>query len=172
MAYKRVKELGGDASVYGDKFFGGTHIIYVLEEKIDFYNALPAKPKVASSIIFWKDMLKFGRSGHIGSGLALLAFASFLNAGATGKTVPARIRTEHSGRNGRRRQSLAFREKFPLRRPAAFAGRQADRLRRTDLDTGSTGEAYSLIFFLTCVFRDSVGEHNSQLTSFCLISSG
>ena len=78
LAYKRVKELGGDASVYGDKFFGGTHVIYVLEEKIDLYNALPAKPKVASSTIFWKEMVKFGRSGHIGSGLALLAIASLL----------------------------------------------------------------------------------------------
>ena len=78
LAYKRVKELGKDASVYGDKFFGGTHVIYILEEKIEFYNALPAKPKVASSTIFWKEMVRFGRSGHIGSGLALLAFASFL----------------------------------------------------------------------------------------------
>jgi formate dehydrogenase iron-sulfur subunit len=78
LAYQRVKELGGNASVYGDTFFGGTHVIYVLEEKIDLYNALPAKPKVASSTIFWKDMLKFSRSGNIGSGLALLACASFL----------------------------------------------------------------------------------------------
>ena len=78
LAYKRVKELGGDASVYGDKFFGGTHIIYVLEEKVNLYNALPAKPKVASSIIFWKEMLKFGRSRNIGSGLAVVAFASFI----------------------------------------------------------------------------------------------
>ncbi len=29
-AYARVKELGGDANVYGDKFVGGTHVIYVL----------------------------------------------------------------------------------------------------------------------------------------------
>ena len=29
-AYARVKELGGDATVYGDKFVDGTHVIYVL----------------------------------------------------------------------------------------------------------------------------------------------
>ncbi len=77
LANKRVKELGGDASVYGDKFFGGTHVIYVLEEKINLYKSLPAKPKVASSVIFWKDMLNFCRSPNIGSGLAALALASF-----------------------------------------------------------------------------------------------
>ena len=38
LAYQRVKELGGDASVYGDKFFGGTHIIYVLDQKIAYYD--------------------------------------------------------------------------------------------------------------------------------------
>ncbi len=92
LAYKRVKELGGEASVYGDKFFGGTHVVYVLEEKIDRYNELPAHPKVASSTLFWKDMLKFGRSRHIGSGLALLAFASFLKRRGDGKNhSPAEV---------------------------------------------------------------------------------
>jgi len=65
-------------SVYGDKFFRGTHIVYVLQEKIDHYNALPAHPKVASSTLFWKELAKYGRSGHIGSGLALLAITSVL----------------------------------------------------------------------------------------------
>lgn len=77
LAYQRVKELGGDASVYGDKFFGGTHVIYVLEEKVSLYNALPAKPKVASSVIFWKDMLKPFRTMEAGIGLASLATVSF-----------------------------------------------------------------------------------------------
>jgi formate dehydrogenase iron-sulfur subunit len=75
-AYQRVKELGGDAFVYGDKFFGGTHIIYVLEEKIGFYNSLPAKPKVASSVIFWKELLKPFGALDAGVGLASLAAVS------------------------------------------------------------------------------------------------
>jgi len=33
VACKRVEELGGDASVYGDKYVGGTHVIYVLPEE-------------------------------------------------------------------------------------------------------------------------------------------
>jgi hypothetical protein len=57
-AYARVKELGGDASVYGDKFVDGTHVIYVLTEKPGVYDNLPESPKVPLSIIVWKDVLK------------------------------------------------------------------------------------------------------------------
>ena len=78
LAYERVKELGGNASVYGDKFFGGTHVVYVLEEKVNRYKALPAQPKVASSVIFWKELFKpFGAIGA-GVGLTRLAASSFL----------------------------------------------------------------------------------------------
>jgi len=57
-AYARAKELGGDASVYGDKFVGGTHVVYVLGEKKEVYDELPANPRVPLSVIFWKDLLK------------------------------------------------------------------------------------------------------------------
>jgi len=57
-AYARVKELGGDASVYGDKFVGGTHVMYVLDEKPGVYEGLPKSPSVPLSIILWKDILK------------------------------------------------------------------------------------------------------------------
>ncbi len=77
LAYRRAKELGGDATVYGDKFFGGTHIVYVLEEKVALYNTLPARPKVASSVIFWKDLLKPIRIWETGMGLALAGVVSF-----------------------------------------------------------------------------------------------
>ncbi len=93
LAYKRVRELGGDASVYGDKFFGGTHVLYVLEEKVALYNSLPAQPKVASSVIFWRDLLQLGRLGEAGSGLALLAASSLskrrssLNKGSVNKSA-------------------------------------------------------------------------------------
>ncbi len=78
LAYQRVRELGGDASVYGDKFFGGTHVIYVLEEKVGLYDNLPAKPKVASNVIFWKDLLKPLWPVETGVGLAAIAASSFL----------------------------------------------------------------------------------------------
>lgn len=58
LAYARVKELGGDANVYGDKFVGGTHVIYVLGEKPAVYDELPQNPTVPLSIIVWKDLLK------------------------------------------------------------------------------------------------------------------
>ena len=57
-AYKRAQVLGGDASVYGDKFVDGTHVIYVLPEKVDVYDHLPVDPKVPLSVIVWKDILK------------------------------------------------------------------------------------------------------------------
>ena len=57
-AYARAKDLGGDASVYGDKFVGGTHVLYVLDEKAKVYDNLPRDPSVPLSLIVWKDMLK------------------------------------------------------------------------------------------------------------------
>ncbi|MBN1662683.1 MAG: 4Fe-4S dicluster domain-containing protein [Deltaproteobacteria bacterium] len=57
-AYARVKELGGDANVYGDKFVGGTHVLYVLAEKPEVYDELPKKPSVPIATILWKDILK------------------------------------------------------------------------------------------------------------------
>jgi hypothetical protein len=58
LAYKRAKEMGGDANVYGDKFVDGTHVLYVLPEKPAVYEKLPLKPSVPLSIIVWKDLLK------------------------------------------------------------------------------------------------------------------
>jgi len=80
--------LGKDASVYEDKFFGGTHVIYVLEERLECYNGLPVKPKVTSSTIFWKEMAKFGRFGHVGSALALPAITSLLKRRWIQQTIP------------------------------------------------------------------------------------
>ena len=58
VAYKRAKDLGGDAKVYGDKFVDGTHLVYVLQEKPAAYSALPTNPSVPLSIVLWKDVLK------------------------------------------------------------------------------------------------------------------
>lgn len=57
-AYARAEKLGGDANVYGDKFVGGTHVMYVLSEKPAVYDELPERPTVPASIILWKDLLK------------------------------------------------------------------------------------------------------------------
>lgn len=57
-AYRRAQELGGSASVYGDKFVKGTHVLYVLQEKSLIYAGLPLRPTVPLSIIVWKDILK------------------------------------------------------------------------------------------------------------------
>jgi len=57
-AYARAKELGGDANVYGDKYVGGTHVVYVLQEKSNVYEHLPRDPAVPLTVIVWKDLLK------------------------------------------------------------------------------------------------------------------
>lgn len=75
-AYKRMRELGKNASVYGDKFLGGTHVVYVLEEKVELYDALPARPKVASNVIFWKELVKSSGLLKAGAGLAGSFFSS------------------------------------------------------------------------------------------------
>lgn len=57
-ARARVAELGGDANLYGDRFLGGTHVMYVLRYKPDVYDKLPVDPKVPLSVIAWKDWFK------------------------------------------------------------------------------------------------------------------
>ncbi len=57
-AYGRAKELGGDANVYGDKFVGGTHVVYILSEKPEAYDKLPKSPSIPLSVMVWKDWLK------------------------------------------------------------------------------------------------------------------
>jgi len=57
-AAKRVQQLGGDANVYGDRFVGGTHVLYILSEKPEVYDALPKSPSVPLSILVWKDFFK------------------------------------------------------------------------------------------------------------------
>ncbi len=81
LAYARVKELGGAASVYGDKFFGGTHVMYVLEQPVSAYNSLPAKPKVAASVIFWKELMKPFSMLEAGLGLSASFFSRFRKQG-------------------------------------------------------------------------------------------
>ncbi len=58
LAYKRAKELDGDASVYGDKFVDGTHVLYILQQKKEVYDVLPSHPRVPLSVMAWKDLLK------------------------------------------------------------------------------------------------------------------
>ena len=76
-AYLRAKELGGDANVYGDKFVGGTHVLYVLSEKPEVYDQLPTKPTVPLSIMVWNDLLK-PLSLIAGGGALVGAFLHYL----------------------------------------------------------------------------------------------
>jgi formate dehydrogenase beta subunit len=57
-AYARAEVLGGDATVYGDKFVKGTHVMYVLPERERMYDKLEINPSVPISVYLWKDLLK------------------------------------------------------------------------------------------------------------------
>lgn len=57
-AYQRVEQLGGKASVYGDKFVGGTHVMYILSQEPAAYGKLPENPRVPASVILWKNLFK------------------------------------------------------------------------------------------------------------------
>ena len=58
MARKRAGEIGGSASVYGEQFVGGTHVMYVLDEQPSAYEGLPEKPEIPTAVFLWKDCLK------------------------------------------------------------------------------------------------------------------
>ncbi len=57
-AHARASEIGGSASVYGDRFLGSTHVMYVLKEPLKMYAELPEKPKISIAVTLWKDILK------------------------------------------------------------------------------------------------------------------
>jgi len=57
-AYARAKQLGGSATVYGDRVVGGTHVMYVLPEPPAEYVQLPVNPKISPLVFLWKDFLK------------------------------------------------------------------------------------------------------------------
>jgi formate dehydrogenase beta subunit len=58
MAAGRVKQLGGTATIYGDKYLGGTHLVYILQEKPAVYAALKQNPSFPITVMAWKDWLK------------------------------------------------------------------------------------------------------------------
>jgi formate dehydrogenase beta subunit len=57
-AYDRVEKLDNKAIVYGDKFVGGTHVMYILSEPAAIYDKLPASPSVPFSVVLWKNLIK------------------------------------------------------------------------------------------------------------------
>lgn len=93
-AYKRAKELGGDANVYGDKFVDGTHVIYVLPEKPEVYDNLPVDPKIPLTIIVWKDILK--PAGLIAAGGVVAG--AFLHYITHGPKTPEEETTSEGGK--------------------------------------------------------------------------
>jgi len=62
VAQKRLEELKKegfeDATIYGDQFLNGTHVMYVLAEKPAAYDKLPLTPTISPAIGIWKDVLK------------------------------------------------------------------------------------------------------------------
>jgi len=95
-AHARAKELGGDASVYGDRFVGGTHMIYVLTEKPAALERLPEHPTVPASVIAWKKWLK--PLSLIGAGAVIAG--SFLHYITVGPKMPDDDETDVTAAKG------------------------------------------------------------------------
>jgi formate dehydrogenase iron-sulfur subunit len=58
IAKKRVKELGNDASLYGEKSLGGGHYMYVLPEKAMMYAGLPTNPYYPVTVTLWRNIVR------------------------------------------------------------------------------------------------------------------
>ncbi len=58
IAAARLKEIGGKAALYGDKFVGGTHLLYVLNENPETYAGIKKNPQVPFAVTIWKSWLK------------------------------------------------------------------------------------------------------------------
>lgn len=95
-AEKRVKELGGDANLYGDKFVGGTHVMYILSEKPEVYDNLPVKPAVPLSIMVWKDLLK-PLALIAGGGALVGSFLHYILHGPKLPDEPGKSQTKEGG---------------------------------------------------------------------------
>lgn len=54
----RLAALQGKGHLYGDKFVGSTHMLYILPEEPAHYAGLPQNPRVPTSLVAWKDWLK------------------------------------------------------------------------------------------------------------------
>jgi hypothetical protein len=57
-AAARAKDLGGSATVYGDKYVGGTHMMYVIAGKPATYAGLQIDRCVPLSDTLWRGILK------------------------------------------------------------------------------------------------------------------
>lgn len=68
MGKKRVQELGGNASLYGDRYIGGGHFMYVLPEKPVMYAGMVVDPYYPLTVTLWRSVVR------------PLSLASFLGA--------------------------------------------------------------------------------------------
>ena len=93
-AAKRAKDLGGNASTYGDKYLGGTHFMYVLKEKPAIYARIHKDPSVPLSVTLWKSWLK--PLGLLAAGGVLAG--SFLHYILHGPKVPDEEGGDNAGK--------------------------------------------------------------------------
>lgn len=97
-AHQRARELGNGASVYGDQFVGGTHVIYVLPERVGAYDKLPENPSVPLSVVLWKDFLKPASLLSAG-GVLTAAFLHYITHGP--KIADVETETTQVGGDGK-----------------------------------------------------------------------
>ena len=77
-ARARAKELGGEATVYGDTYLGGTHFMYVLPQRSALYAGLPISPFYPMTVTLWRSVVRpFSLVAFLGAiGVSWLYFIS------------------------------------------------------------------------------------------------
>lgn len=75
---ERVKELGGSAMLYGDKYIGGGRFMYVLPEKPQMYAGMVVNPTYPITVELWRSVVRpFSLVAFLGSiGAAWLYYIS------------------------------------------------------------------------------------------------
>jgi formate dehydrogenase iron-sulfur subunit len=73
---QRVKELGGDAMLYGENYIGGEHFMYVLPEKPAMYAGMIVNPTYPLTVTLWRSVVRpFSLAAFLGSiGVAWLYY--------------------------------------------------------------------------------------------------
>jgi len=88
-AKQRVAEIGNNATVYGEKEVGGTHVLYVLDDSPSVYG-LPKDPKVSGAVTAWQDILQ-----PVGWGIAAV---TVLGLGLNYVIAKRKIKVESEGK--------------------------------------------------------------------------
>ncbi len=98
---ERLNTLKADnpkANLYGENVVGGSHVLYLLDEKPEFYE-FPSKAQVPPSVGIWKNLVQPGGKWLIGAALAgsIIGFFTTRVSAVEKETARQKGSEEHGG---------------------------------------------------------------------------